>query len=130
VIPPEARRWARERGAQMAEALSASGVRVVGDPADLIPAEPAPAAAPAPAPPTETELLDTAVDAVAGLGAVLAEARIEHDALTRVVHEHFADEQTDADWQEFAAYEQSLPEQPPSGRTMMTSRFLRWWLAR
>jgi hypothetical protein len=127
-LDAEALAWARERGAQIAEALDASGVRVVGDLADLIPtAEPSAAGEPV-VEPSEAELLDAAVDGLAGLGTVLAEARIEHEALVRAVEQWVRDEVTDADWEAFAAYEQSLPEPPPE--QMVTSRFLRWRLAR
>jgi hypothetical protein len=127
-LDAEALAWARERGAQIAEALDASGVRVIGDLADLIPAaDPPPPGEPA-VEPSEAELLDAAVDGLAGMGSVLAEARIEHDALVRAVEQWVRDEVTDADWEAFAAYEESLPEPPPE--QMVTSRFLRWRLAR
>jgi hypothetical protein len=120
--------WARQRGSRLAEALDASGVRVIGDLSDLIPdADPASVGEPA-ADPSDAELLDAALDGLAGLGAVLAEARIEHEALVRAVEQWVRDEVTDADWEAFAAYEESLPE-PPSER-MVASRFLRWRLAR
>jgi hypothetical protein len=127
-LDAEALAWARERGARIAEALDASGVQVIGDLADLIPAANAAAPDEPVVEPSDTELLDAAVDGLAGLGAVLAEARIEHDALVRAVEQWVRDEVTDADWEAFAAYEESLPEPPPE--QMVTSRFLRWRLAR
>ncbi|HSS67619.1 MAG TPA: hypothetical protein VLK34_03640 [Nocardioidaceae bacterium] len=126
-----ARAWARDRGARIAAELEASGVRVVGDLADLVPTVDPPvdeATGEAAADPSDAELLDTAVDGLVGLGAVLAEARIEHEALVRAVEASIQDKVTDADWEAFTAYEASLPE-PPSER-MVESRFVRWWLAR
>jgi hypothetical protein len=120
--------WARDRGARIAEALEASGVRVIGDLADLIPAAGEAAPGEPDLDPTDAELLDAAVDGLVGLGAVLAEARIEHEALVRAVEQWVRDEVTDADWEAFAAYEAALPEPPPE--QMVASRFLRWRLAR
>jgi hypothetical protein len=120
--------WARDRGARMARELRASGVRIVGDVADLVPSAD-PTAPPEPdAEPTVDELLDAAVDGLAGLGAVLAETRIEHDALVHALDRWVRDKVTDADWKTFAAHEDSLPE--PSSDRLVESRFLRWWLAR
>jgi hypothetical protein len=129
-LDAEARAWAAERGARIAAELAESGVRVVGDLQDLIPDAGAPADD-ADVEPTEADLLDGAVDGLAGLGTVLAEARVEHEALVRAVEQWVRDklgEATDADRAAFEAYEQSLPE-PPSER-MADSRFLRWRLAR
>jgi hypothetical protein len=120
--------WARERGAAMAAALAASGVRVVGDLSDLVPPGAAEPETTPDAGPSEAELLDAAVDGLVGLGAVLAEARIEHEALVRTVAQWVRDDVTDADWEAFAAYEAALPEPPPE--RMVESRFLRWRLAR
>src|SRR4051794_31097998 len=123
--------WARERGARIAADLDASGVRVVGDLADLVPAEASGGEGESGAALSDTELLDAAVDGLAGLGSVLAEARIEHEALVRVVEEWVRDKAgaaTDAEWAEFSAFEASLPEPPPD--RMVESRFLRWRLAR
>jgi hypothetical protein len=120
--------WARQRGERIAEELDASGVRVVGDLSDLVPGSDSAAPGEPDAEPSDSELLEAAVDGLVGLGAVLAEARIEHEALVRAVEQWVRDEVTDADWEAFAAYEESLPE-PPSER-MVESRFLRWRLAR
>jgi hypothetical protein len=118
--------WARDRGSRIAEALQSSGVRVVGDLADLVPN--VDQAGETAAEPGERELLDAAIDGLAGLGGVLAETRIEHEALVRAVEQWVRDEVTDADWEAFAAYEASLAEPPPE--RMVESRFLRWRLAR
>jgi hypothetical protein len=120
--------WARRRGEQIAEALDRTGVRIVGDLADLVPAVDLAASGEPDAEPSDSELLDAAVDGLAGLGVALAEARIEHEALVQAVGQWVRDEATDADWEAFAAYEASLP----GSRTerLVESRFLRWRLAR
>jgi hypothetical protein len=120
--------WARRRGEQVAESLDRSGVRVVGDLADLVPAADPAASGEPDAEPSDRELLDAAVDGLTGLGVVLAEARIEHEALVQAVGEWVRDEATEADWEAFAAYEESLPE--PRTDRLVESRFLRWRLAR
>jgi hypothetical protein len=120
--------WARERGAQLADALEASGVRVIGDLTDLIPAVDPAAPEEPDSDPAESDLLDAAVDGLVGLGRILAETRIEHEALVRAVEQWVRDEVTDADWEAFAAYEEALPETPPE--QLAASRFLRWRLTR
>jgi hypothetical protein len=57
--------WARQEAAAMAADLTALGVRVVGDLADLAPSQTS-AGDPAP-PPSDADLLDAAVDALIGL---------------------------------------------------------------
>jgi hypothetical protein len=128
VLSAKALDWARERGQRMADALAACGVRVVGDLSDLVPPDSADAPADLAGPPKDAELLDGALDALAGLGVVLAEARIEHSALVHDVDKLLADEITQAERDEFDAYERALPDSP--GGTLFDSRFLRWWLAR
>jgi hypothetical protein len=118
--------WARDRGGRLADALAASGVRVIGDLADLVPT--VDQAGEPDAAPSDGELLDAAIDGLAGLGGVLAETRIEHEALVRAVEQWVREVVTEADWAAFAAYEDSLPEPPPE--RMVESRFLRWRLAR
>ena len=76
-------------------------MRVIGDLADLVPPADAAAAGEPDADPSDGELLDAAVDGLAGLGVVLAEARIEHEALVRAVEQWVRDEVTDADWEAF-----------------------------
>jgi hypothetical protein len=120
--------WARERGQAMADALAASGVRVVGDVSDLVPPEDASLPPEPPAPPSEAELLDAAIAGLAGLGGLLAEARIEHEALIRTVRKQVSDEFTPAEWDEFVASEGTLSDE--AGRMLRSSRFLRWRLER
>jgi hypothetical protein len=119
--------WARARGERLADAVAASGVRVVGELSDLVPSASV-APSQGAAVPTESELLDAAVDGIVGLGALLAKTRLEHDALVRAVEQWVRPEVTDADRKAFAAYEESLPD-PPSEQ-LAASRFLRWRLAR
>jgi hypothetical protein len=57
--------WARERAAEMADRLRELGVRVVGDLDDLLPG--AWSGQAPPTPPSESELVDSAVDALIGL---------------------------------------------------------------
>lgn len=74
--------WVHERSVRMVEEVAASGVRVVGDLADLVPPVPDDSVPEvALAPPGDDDLLEVALYALAGMGEVLADLRIEHEAL-------------------------------------------------
>ena len=64
-LPPRHAAWARTRSAEVVEGIRAAGYHVVGDLADLLPAAPVPSGEPNGI--TERELLDAAIDALAGL---------------------------------------------------------------
>ena len=121
--------WARDRAAQQVAALTGTGVRVVGDLDDL---EPAASASSAPVDPADTstdQLLDLAVDALVGMGEILADARIEHDLLVREVEAQLpVGDDAAREQRDFLAYEAALPGEPSS--QMVKSRFQRWRLAR
>lgn len=64
-LPPRHAAWARTRSAEVAEGIRAAGYHVVGDLAELQPA--APVSTGEPNRITEREMLDAAIDALAGL---------------------------------------------------------------
>jgi hypothetical protein len=77
--------WATSEAEAMVAAIAASGVRVVGDLADLIPAAGAAAAVTDPGLATDAELLAAATDGLVGMGEVLGDTRVELDELVRLI---------------------------------------------
>lgn len=78
--------WVRRRATSLVEDTAATGVRVVGDLADLIPANAAPAVR-GHSEPTDGQLLDAAVDALVGMGMLLADLRLAQEDLVDLVEE-------------------------------------------
>jgi hypothetical protein len=76
--------WARERATALIAELAASGVRISGDLADLMPAA-TPVDDPSRVDPSEDQLLDVAMDALLGMGKLLADLRMAHDDLVHLV---------------------------------------------
>jgi hypothetical protein len=118
-----------QRAEAMTRQVADSGVRVVGDLGDLIPAAGALAQVVDPGQTTLEELYDTAVDGLLGMGGVVADLRIEQEALVFGVEDalsQIGDEA--AEWDEFVA--SGLSGGEPKGAQMVTSKFLRWRLER
>jgi hypothetical protein len=113
------------RAHRMADELSQTGVRVVGDLGDLVPAATAPGEVIDPGASTADELLETALDGLVGLGALLADVRNEYEALI-------------ADFElllpeapgEREAYLASEGEDPELSAQIAAGRYLRWRLRR
>jgi hypothetical protein len=76
--------WARDRATSLVAELASSGVRIFGDLADLMPAA-APVGDPSRINPAEDQLVDVAMDALLGMGKLLADLRIAHDDLVHLV---------------------------------------------
>jgi hypothetical protein len=72
--------WVRRRAERMIEEIEASGVRVVGDLADLCP-RPAPSSLADPASAQDADLLAAAVDGLAGMAEKLGELQVEQERL-------------------------------------------------
>jgi hypothetical protein len=116
--------WVRDRAATMTEAITSQRVSVVGDLSDLVPVADGAVGTPEP---TEGELLDAALDGLVGLGQMLADVRVEYDALVRALEKAMPAPQA-GEWRAFE-------EDARQGRQRATSlprkgRFLRWRLGR
>lgn len=75
----------RARAVQMAADIEAAGIGVTGDLADIVPPERAGAPDLSPGEVTAEQLLDAALDGIAGMGKRLADIRIQRDALREKV---------------------------------------------
>lgn len=80
-LSPEHHDWLRKRAVAVVEEIKASGIEIIGDLAELIPAEQAPAVTFSPDDLTDSLLLDAALDGLAGMGKIVGDLRLERDAL-------------------------------------------------
>lgn len=119
--------WACGRARTMVDAIVATGVRVVGDLDDLVPVPSAEEGPLDPTDATDSEMLEVAMDGLVGMGRMLANLRIEYDAMVREIEAHLPSERP-KERQEFASDEESLDE--ASRSVLRKGRFARWRLAR
>lgn len=124
---PEEYEFVRRRATEIVDNLAASGVRVVGDLADLIPSGAAPGVAASPCDASDEELLEAAIAGLTLAGRVLAEARIEHDQLIRSAEQMIGDSDTAPDPDDAEADDER--GEPPGGRRLAASRDVRARLA-
>lgn len=126
VLNADQQDWARSRAQAMIEAIRGSGVPVVGDLDDLLPALSGANGAVDPTRATDAEMLDVALDGLVGMGRMLANLRMEYDGLLRDLEAKLPPSRP-GDRQTFAASldrpEVKHPGIPTKGR------FLRWRLA-
>jgi hypothetical protein len=125
-LTPDQLRLIGRRSASMIDQLASSGVRIVGDLSDLTPSIGTVERVEDPGNATAEQLLETAIDGLIGLGGLLADARIEHEAVVRQFDELYPEAEGDRD--AFVAYEEALPD-PPNPH-MVASRYLRWRVER
>ena len=85
-VPAAYRDWVEQRALQMNAELTKLEVNIIGDLDDLLPTSPAPNGVQA-VEIGDAEMLDTAVAGLAATARILAQTRIEHDALE---HRHAA----------------------------------------
>lgn len=84
-LTPAQQDWTRARALAMVEALETSGVRVVGDLTDLLPAEQPPTGCVDPEDATAEELLRAASHGIEGMVRAYTEVRLEKRELTQQV---------------------------------------------
>jgi hypothetical protein len=116
--------WARSEAEAMVTAVAASGVRVVGELADLIPVAAPPDDVVDPGMATDGELLAAATEGLVGMGAILGDTRIELDALVRLVEAGLpAGPEVDAAYLAFGRAEAELD--PAPNPYLRRARFVR-----
>lgn len=124
---PDEFAFVRRRAAEIVDGLTASGVRVVGDLADLVPSEPPPGAAASPCDASDEALLDAALTGLTLAGRVLAEARVEHDELIRAALRLLGDDDDPTKLDDVDDDDESA--EAPGGRRLAASRAIRERLA-
>jgi hypothetical protein len=121
------REWAAKRAAFVIEAIEESQVKVIGDLKDLMPAQPNESDPVSRAETAEPEVLEAALDGMAGMGGLLADVRIAYDQLLAVIDDYLPPP-TEEERREFrqtpAASAPALPGLDRDGR------FVGWRLAR
>jgi hypothetical protein len=83
--------WVRRRASLMTSLITDSGVRVVGDLTDLVPADHAIPGSADPGETTDRELLEVAMDGIVGLSRMFTDMRIEHQSLIDTLESRLPD---------------------------------------
>lgn len=84
-LSPKHHDWLRRRAIVMVQEIEASGIEIIGDLAELIPAEEPLAVTFSPDDLTDSLLLDAALDGLAGMGKTVGDLRLQRDALREEV---------------------------------------------
>lgn len=84
-LSPQHHAWLRKRSIAMVQDIEASGIEIIGDLAELIPAEEPSAVTFSPDDLIDSLLLDAALDGLAGMGRIVGDLRLERDALREEV---------------------------------------------
>jgi len=121
------REWAAKRAGFVIEAIEESQVRVIGDLNDLMPALPTESDPVSRAETTEPELLEAALDGMAGMGGLLADVRIAHDQLLGALDDYLPPP-TEEERREFRRTAAAAAPTPPG--LDRDGRFIVWRLAR
>lgn len=120
--------WFHEEALRTTKAIAESGVTVVGDLQDLVPALTAPEVVVDPGETTDAALLDAALDGIVGLARMFADARMAHDSMVRELHENLPPA-TLSEREEFNALEGDAVAGDLLPGKHRRERFLRWRLA-
>lgn len=126
---PEEYEFVRRRAESIVDRLAASGVRVIGDLADLVPSLSPAAWAANPCDSSDEELLEAALDGLVRFGRVLAGARSEHDELVRAAQRLLGDDPDDEPTTPVEADGEDDLQLAPGGRRVATSKQVRERLA-
>jgi hypothetical protein len=81
-IPESYREWVEARARRMNDEIAELGVNVVGDLTELLPGPPDPDAVES-VEVSDDQLLETAIDGLAGMGRIMAVSRLENESLRR-----------------------------------------------